>query len=82
MRDSRAPTSLRSATSNAMLRHGHLVQTKMKKLLKQLFFFYPYSVLKHVWFTIEYKKTSPIGLVLHFILRRERDSLLPKNRTL
>lgn len=22
-----------------------------------------------------YKKTSPIGLVLHFVLRRERDSL-------
>ena len=39
-RDSRPPTSLCSPTSNALLYHGHSMQTKMKKLLEQFSFLY------------------------------------------
>ena len=45
-----------------------------EEVAEQLSFFVPYRVLKQVWYTIVYKRTSPIGLVLHFGLRRERDS--------
>ena len=75
-RDSRPPTSLCSPTSNALLYHGHPMQTKMKKLLEQFSFLYlctfPFNKLMSM--CLHTKKTSPVGLVLHFSLRRERDS--------
>ena len=54
--------------------HEHpVVQTKMKILHTQLFVFFYISCFQ-ASLSMRYKKTSPIGLVLHFGLRRERDS--------
>lgn len=39
--------------------------------LERFQFFIPYRVLKQVWSTIVHKKTSPVGLVLHFFAERE-----------
>ena len=74
-RDSRAPISLCSPTSNALLCHGHLVQLKMKKLPEQpSFCIYAHFHSTSGCLCAYIQKTSPIGLVLHFGLRRERDS--------
>ena len=72
-RDSRAPTSLRSPTSNAYGCRWYPGQTKMKILHTQLFVFFTSHAFKQAW-AWDTKKTSPNGLVLHFGLRRERDS--------
>ena len=55
----------------------HPEQPKMKKLQSNTSFFVPYCVLKQVWSTIGHKKTSPVGLVFHFVLGGERGIRTP-----
>ena len=58
-----------------ILCHGHPVQPKMKKLQSNSLFVSKHISIQQVDVHMPiYKKTSPIGLVLHFVLRRERDS--------
>ena len=55
-RESRAPTSLRSPTSNAHTLPRASCATQNEEVAEQLFFcFVPYCVLKQVWSTIVHK---------------------------